>query len=154
LSHIDIILLVLLALGAYFGYTKGFLMELVNTASFLLGIFLGIRFWYIGAEYLAQKFDNVPQVLPILGFLFVFVVVLIGVRLIGKVIKIGMDQTLFGSLDKVLGALLGIFKWLIGVGVFLWGMQKYSVLGMDAIIQKSMVCSVVARYIPKLIMLL
>jgi membrane protein required for colicin V production len=152
LSHIDIILLVLLALGAYFGYTKGFLMELVNTASFLLGILLGIRFWYIGAEYLAQKFDSVPQILPILGFLFVFVIVLIGVRLIGKVVKLGIDQTLFGSLDKLLGALLGIFKWLVGVGVFLWGIQKYSLLGMDAIIQKSSVCSIVVHYMPKLIM--
>ena len=41
LSYADIALLIVLALGAFFGYRKGFLMELFYLLALLLGVWLG-----------------------------------------------------------------------------------------------------------------
>jgi membrane protein required for colicin V production len=154
MNIVDILLLLMLAYGAYVGYTKGLLTELVNTGSFLLGIFLGIRFWQKGAEYLGGSIQNVHQLVPLFGFLLVFIVILLGVRLVGKIVKVGIDKTLFGSFDKILGALLGIIKWIIGVGSFLWVIQKYPIVNMEVLYNKSVVCKYVAYIIPKLLILI
>lgn len=154
MNIVDILLLLMLAYGAYVGYTKGLLTELVNTGSFLLGIFLGIRFWQKGAEYLGSTIQNLHQLVPFFGFLLVFIVILLGVRLIGKIVKVGIDKTLFGSFDKILGAILGVLKWVMGVGSFLWVIQKYPMVDMAVLYNNSIVCKYVGYVIPKLLVLI
>lgn len=152
MSGIDIILLVLLVYGAYAGYTKGLLMEVVNTGSLILGIFIGIKFWRLGAEYIKVNFENSPHILPFIGFLLIFIVVLIGVRLIGKIFKMGLDKTLFGSIDKILGALLGVVKWVFGIAAFLWILLKYPIFDIDNLLTQSVICNKVVYCTTKVLM--
>lgn len=125
-------------------------MELVYTCSFILGIFLGFKFWHQGAEYIKDHVDHSPQMLPIIGFLLVFVIVLLGMRWIGKLVKMGMDKTIFGTLDNILGALLGAVKWLVGLSAFLWVAYKHPIASFDKLAQKSVVCSTIWNYIPQI----
>lgn len=149
MAIIDIILLVLLLICIVVGYSKGLLMELVYTCSFILGIFLGFKFWNAGAQYIKEHFDHTPQLLPILGFVLVFGIVLVGLRLIGKVVKMGMDQTIFGTLDKILGALLGAIKWLVGLSAFLWVAYRHPIASVERLVEKSVVCNTLSHYIPQ-----
>ena len=151
MSTIDIILMVMLLIGAYLGYRKGFLMELVNTSSFIFGIFFAVKFWYVGAAYIEKNYEAMPHVVPIVGFLLIFIAVLISVRLIGRIVKTSLSGTLIGSMDQLLGALLGIVKWVIGVSTFLWVILKYPVLGLKQVIYKSIICTALVKCMGKVV---
>lgn len=153
MSIIDIILLLLLILGAYLGYQKGLLMELVNTGSLILGVIIGLKYWEKGAVLVQKQFENIPNFLHIIGFIIVFIAVLLLVRLIGKIVKLTLNKSFLGTLDNLLGALLGILKWVLCVGSFLYAIMKYPILEINILIQKSFVCNILVKIIPKVLLL-
>lgn len=120
MSKIDIAITLLLALGAYFGYKRGFLAELFFFTALVLGVLIGFKFMGWGVSYLHQQFNADTYFLPYLSFFIIFIVVVALVIFIGNRIKHLMDQTFLGKLDSIAGALLGIMKYAFCSSVILW----------------------------------
>ena len=120
MNKIDLVIALLLVWGAYQGYRNGFLLGLLSLLAIVLGIFGGFKLMGEGMLWLQREFNADKSVLPYLSFLGVFLTIVIGVTLLGRMLKALLDKTFLGKVDQMMGALLGVFKWLFMMSVLLW----------------------------------
>ena len=120
MAPVDIIILILIALGAYEGYKKGLLLSIVGLIGFVLAIALGVYFMDPVSKYLAKHLDEITFAFPIMAFLIVFLLTLMLVGIAGWVLKRMMDMVLLGGLDSIAGAILGIVKSAFFISFFMW----------------------------------
>ena len=124
MSKADIAIVLLLLVGAFQGYQSGFLMGLLTLVAIVLGIFGGFKLMGEGMLLLQREFNADKDVLPYLSFLLIFLLIVIGVSLLGRLVKTTLDKTFLGKVDQLFGALLGAFKWLFLMSVLLWIMDS------------------------------
>jgi membrane protein required for colicin V production len=119
METVDIILIILLSLGAIKGYIKGFIVEVFSLVAFVLGLFIAVEF----TTPIALRFFGDYQwfhIISIALFLAIFVIITIIINFIAKALKKAIDLTFFGTFDNVFGALLGVLKWALILSVVLW----------------------------------
>jgi len=150
LSKIDIAIAILLAVGAFLGYKRGFLMELFFLVAFVLGVFAGFKLMGWGVEYLAQKFNADTAVLPYISFLLIFVIVVLIVTFIGGRIKNSMDKTFLGRVDAAAGALLGVLKYAFSISIILWLVDSFKIRLPENWVSDSVLYPIVAQVAPTL----
>jgi membrane protein required for colicin V production len=148
LSTFDIFLALPLAYGAFLGFRKGLLQEVVAVLALFLGFILGLKLLTAAIPVVREVVGNVWGLLPILSFLVVFVLVILGVRLLGMVLKKVVDFTPLGLLDNVLGAILGGLKWCFAISLLLYvsGLAGLAVSGETA--RESVIYPVVLKSTP------
>ena len=119
MNYVDILLLGFFGLGGYFGFKRGFIVEVLSLIAFFLGLFLAVEF----TEDFALKFfsDNAYFNLISVGIFFgIFIVLIISVNLIATSIKKILALTPFSILDNILGALLNLLKLALIFSVIFW----------------------------------
>jgi membrane protein required for colicin V production len=127
LSTVDIIIIIILALGAYSGYKKGLILELIAIVAFVLAIIGGFKLLHVGMEYISRVYEGFGSFLPFIAFLVLFVLILILVNMVGKILKKIIDWTPFGLVDNAAGAVIGIAKWALMLSILLWVMESLSI---------------------------
>lgn len=124
MKALDIIILIPVLFGAYKGFKKGLLMELVSLVALLLATLLSFKLLDKGIDVLANYIDKNQTFVPYLAFVLIFVLVLFLVTYIGKATKKFLDVTLIGKLDDLAGGILGALKWAFAFSVLLWLSQS------------------------------
>lgn len=117
---LDIILLILLAIGAYSGYKKGLFLEIVTFLALIIAIISSFKLLNTGIEFLKKSWGWESVLIPFICFILIFCLVFFGIHLFGKALKKVMDYTLLGTADNFAGAGLGILKMAFGVSILLW----------------------------------
>jgi membrane protein required for colicin V production len=125
LSKIDLVIAIVLALGGFFGYRRGFLLELFFLCGLVLGVFIGFRLMGAGVEYLHKEFNADTTLLPYLSFLIIFILVVIFVSIFARQIKHSIDKTFLGKLDSLAGAGLGVVKYMFCASVVFWLISSF-----------------------------
>ena len=148
MSTVDIVLIVFVLVGAYSGYRKGFLMELITLFGLILGILGGFKLMGHAMLLLDERFNINEKVLPYLSFAVVFVVIIIIVSLIGKMIQSSLDKTFLGSADKFAGAALGILKMTFMVSVVIWILDALQITFLDTMGEGSLFYGMIASVAP------
>jgi len=120
LSTIDIIILILLAIGAFSGYRQGLFIGLLSIVAFFIGIILAFRFMHWGADMLAERVESLTFMLPFISFIVIFLIVTIVIRILAFMVKKALDLTILGTFDNFAGAVLGLFKWAIMISLLIW----------------------------------
>ncbi len=120
MTKADLFLLVVFLIGAYSGYKEGFLMELFSILAIVLGVFGGFKLMGWAMIYLQEHFHADKATLPYIAFIIVFIVIVIAVTLIGRMFKHSIDKTFLGSIDRLMGACLGIFKAAFMISIIIW----------------------------------
>jgi membrane protein required for colicin V production len=120
LNVIDIVILVFFGIGAYSGFKKGFILEIVSLAAFFIAIILGIKLLDVGVDFVSNYIEGYDHILPVIVFTILFIGIIILLNWIGKLLKKVLDMTLFGSIDDIIGAVLGVVKWALVLSIFFW----------------------------------
>jgi membrane protein required for colicin V production len=120
LSTVDIILLVILGLGAFEGYKQGFLMGVLGLFGFIIAVILGVYFMDPMTGWLQENVTDFNLGYPIMGFLVIFLITLALIKAVGWVLKQVMDLVLLGSVDALAGIVLGIVKAAFFISLFFW----------------------------------
>jgi membrane protein required for colicin V production len=120
MSIADIVLIIIILLGAYQGYKEGFLMALVSLVAILLGVLGGFKLMGYAMVLLADKFNVDDVVLPYIAFGVVFIIIVVVVSLMGRTLKASIDKNFLGTMDQAAGGLLGILKAIFMTSVILW----------------------------------
>lgn len=120
MSSADIALVIFILIGAIGGFRQGFLMELFSLAALLLGILGGFKLMGEAMVLLSDEFDINKTALPYIAFAVVFIAILIGVNLLGRLLKLSIDRTFLGTVDQAAGAGLGMLKAAFLLSVALW----------------------------------
>ncbi len=120
MNKADLVIAIILAVGAFLGYRRGFLLELFFLLSIVLGVFIGFKLMGTGVQYLSKEFNADKAVLPYISFAIIFLIVMIVVSLIGASIKSSLDKTFLGKMDAIAGSALGLIKFAFGISVIIW----------------------------------
>jgi len=148
MKTLDIILLIPLFFGAFLGFRKGLLLEIVSLVAFILAIVGAFKLLDYGMEVLQPYFQNWEQALPIISFIFLFIAILLIVNLIGKIVKKILDMTLLGGLDNFAGAVIGLLKWAFGVSLVLWMGESIEISVSEEMAEGTYIYPIVASIAP------
>lgn len=122
MNSLDLFMIIPLAWGAFNGYRKGLLVEVVAIIAFVLAMIVGFRFLSFGIDLLSPYISRelARKLLPWLGFSVIFFPTIFLVNQLGLSIRRSMKYTMLGTADSVAGAAVGLFTWLFGISVILW----------------------------------
>ncbi|PTX22786.1 membrane protein required for colicin V production [Pontibacter mucosus] len=116
----DIFLAIPIAYGAFMGFRKGLLLELVSLVALVLAILGGLKLLDTALPLMAGFIGDAHGLLPYVTFLVVFVGIILLIHLGGLLLKKVVDFTPFGLFDNVLGAILGGLKWCLALSLLLY----------------------------------
>lgn len=119
MNVLDIIILVLLAWGAFRGFTQGFILQLVTFIAIFIGIWASIYFSDSMSAFLTQNFDITGKYLPVLSFVLIFVLVIVIAHLIGMLLTRFFELVALGWLNRLGGIAFGVLKMAFIISVLL-----------------------------------
>ncbi len=119
MNILDIIILIILAWGAYRGFTQGFILQVVTFIALIIGIWASIHFSDVMAEFLTKHLDITGKYLPVLSFVLIFVLVVVIAHLIGMLLTRIFELVALGWLNRLGGIAFGILKMAFIVSVIL-----------------------------------
>lgn len=105
MNWLDLILLIILALAAWKGFQRGFLIELASLAGLVLGIWAGLRFSDRVTEALDLEVKHAA-----VAFLITFVLVLLLVVLLGHLLTKVIDIAQLSVPNKLAGIAFGALR--------------------------------------------
>ena len=108
---LDILLILPLLYGAWKGFQKGFIMELFTILALVVGLYAAFNFsdkFSKHMEFGKVAHSYMPAISFIVLFLLVGAMVYFGGKALEQVLKIAQ----LSAFNKVVGATLGIIKWL------------------------------------------
>lgn len=125
-------------------------MELVSLLAFVIAIVVAFKFLHFGIDLIRPYLDT-DSLLPVISFILIFAAVVLGITMVGKMIKKFLDYTLLGNLDDVAGALVGFLKWGFGLSVIFWLMNRAQIVVPDSITEGSILFPYLVKYGPFMI---
>lgn len=122
MNTLDLLILIPFAWGAFNGYRKGLLVEVVGVAAFVVAMIVGFKFLRFGTDLLAPYLTAAltRRFLPFIGFSVIFFPTIFMVNRLGYSLRSMLRYTLLGTLDNLAGAAVGVFTWVFGISVFFW----------------------------------
>lgn len=154
MSTIDIIILILLALGAYSGYRQGLFIGLLSIVAFFIGIVLAFKFMHWGADMLAERVESLTFMLPFISFIIIFLIVTVVIRILAFMVKKALDLTILGTFDNFAGAVLGLFKSAIMISLLFWVATSFEYKVPEKWVENSVIYPTIAPIAPAMIALL
>lgn len=108
---LDIIILVVLGVGAAMGFCSGLLWQVARVVSLALSIYLAIVANAPFSEWIGEQWKDVnPAVARIGAFIAVFLLVYLVLYLLTRALHNAIKAAKLETVDRVLGALLGAIK--------------------------------------------
>lgn len=114
MEQIDLLILLILLLGFVVGVIRGFIKQVLSVICLIAGIVLARTF----APDLAGMFDReYSNIAYGISFAIIVILVVIAGVLLGKMLKTLLDSMDMGWLNRLLGGVVGVLKYLIIIGV-------------------------------------
>lgn len=140
MNHVDIVLLLVLGLGVWSGFKKGFIISLFDVIGLGLGVYGGIHFSDAFAEWLKTTFNIGIDWLPFSSFLVTLLLIILVVHLLARAITKVLKLAMLGTLNKVGGAIFGLARSVLFVSLallFLHPLNKKSQFVSDEALEAS-----------------
>ena len=126
MATIDIILLAILAFGFIRGMMKGFILEMAGLFGIVISLFVAKNFSEIIMSAMLQTLGIQTETSQLLSFFIVFLVAMIGVRFLAALVNRLVNFAMLGWLNKLLGGLFSLAKYVLVMGVVLYGLDKFN----------------------------
>jgi membrane protein required for colicin V production len=125
MSVADWIILAFLVFSVIGAAIQGFFQEAFGLAGLVVGYLLAAWQYHRLADWFAPHLKS-PWVGEIAGFLIIFFAVLIVAGLAGRVAHWAMKKAGLSTIDRMLGAVLGLFKGVLVVAIVLIAMTAFA----------------------------
>ncbi len=118
---LDVVVLIIMALGFYLGFTRGIVKTLFDTLSLVVAILAALKLSPIVIGILQKIMSNSPKAAYLLGVVFTFIGVIFLVRFIGRKIEDAMEAVHINFVNKLMGGGLQslFFAYLLSLAVWL-----------------------------------
>jgi membrane protein required for colicin V production len=143
---LDLVLLLVLGLGALLGARSGLLWQVARVVAFAAAIYACLRYHTVAAGWLLQ---NISGLTPSLLWLLAYGITFLAVYLICFLVFYALEKALRAAhlklMDRVLGAVVGVVKAGLLAGAILLGLALYATPESDSTLAPSKVASVLLR---------
>jgi len=126
------------------------LMEIISLVAFFAAILAGIKLLDWGISVLSEYIEGYDSLLPIIAFTIIFIGIIVLLNVIGKAVKKIIDMTLLGSLDDIIGSLMGIVKWALFISIFFWIFESFGGHISESTSEGSMLFEPIVSFAPTL----
>ncbi len=118
LTALDIVVLLLIVLGAVAGFARGFVTEVLSLLAWVAAFF-AVRLLYPAGQRLAFHVTHTESGAAILAFAVIFLVTFIAFRMVAAELGDRTRSSIVGPVDRVLGLGFGAFKGVL-FGAVIW----------------------------------
>lgn len=120
MNYFDIAISIPLIWGAYKGFKKGFIVEIASLIGLALGIYGSVRFSFMVTPYLKTMFDVSDKLITFIAFIVTFIAIVLVIFATARLIQKLITMVALGLVNRIAGALFGILKFGLIVGVVLY----------------------------------
>ncbi len=129
MNYLDIAILIFLLYGMVKGFSNGIIIEISNTISVFLAIYIGVHFSQLVYPYLnLDILSDYSNAIPLIAFLIVFIVIIVIVKSIGELLNRITKQLALGLISRISGVFFGMIKMLIICVFFLFLVVDYELI--------------------------
>lgn len=119
MNYIDLVLAIMLLIGAIQGFRKGLIIELASLAALILGIWGGIKFSDFTADFITRQTGYHSQYLGTIAFVVTFIVIVILIHIMGRMLDTIVKAIFLGFLNRLAGIIFGVLKTAIILSILL-----------------------------------
>lgn len=117
MAIIDIVIVALFVLGAIFGLMKGFIKQLATLLGLVVGLLAAKALYGVVAEKWIGHLVESMTIAQILAFIVIWIGVPLVFTLLASLLTKAMEIISLGWFNRLLGAVLGILKYLLLISV-------------------------------------
>jgi membrane protein required for colicin V production len=122
---LDIVIVIILLIGAIRGYIKGFFIQSLTLVALILGIWMGIKFNPLLTEWLIKIFGLKASYTPYVSFVIIFIIIVVAIHYLGVLFTKVLDKQVIGTLNHIGGLIFGIVKMAFLTSICLFLFQKF-----------------------------
>ena len=130
MEFIDIFLAALLVFGFYKGCKNGLFVELASLISFVIGIYVAIKFSYVVSSFLGKHVSWSPKTIQISAFIITLLLVIVVIHLLAKMLTGVASFAFLGWINTLLGGFFATIKTALLIGIVLSLFQKVNINNM------------------------
>jgi len=113
MTSIDIIILIVIAIGGLVGLMKGFIKQLASTLGLIVGLLVAKALYTSLAERLCPTITHSMTVAQILSFVVIWIAVPLLFTIVASLLTKLMETVSLGWLNRIMGFVLGVFKYIL-----------------------------------------
>ncbi|MBM71875.1 MAG: hypothetical protein CL847_03735 [Crocinitomicaceae bacterium] len=121
----DIIVVIILIIGAFNGYRKGFVVSIASLIAIIAG---GLAAFFLSTfvgGWLNSFLDWTSSQIVVASFALTFILVVIGVHLLAKALEKFLKLAALGFINKIAGSVLGILKNSLIISFIIYGLSGF-----------------------------
>ena len=119
MNFIDIIIVILVLLAAFKGFSNGLIKELISLISLIAGIYVASYFSVYIEQQLNDNFPKIKEYNAIISFAVVFTTIYLSLKLAGVIIHKFVKIIQLNLINKTLGLLFGSIKSILIIAYIL-----------------------------------
>lgn len=119
LTAIDIIILLVLAVGLFTGIWKGVIRQAFALGGLIAGLVLGKLFSKPVAVFLMDSFCMSEKTATVIAYIAILVLVPVACMLAGGLLSKLVKFVKLGFFDRLAGGIFGLLKYLVFLGLFI-----------------------------------
>ena len=141
MQTIDWILVVLLLLGAIRGWRTGLIKQVVSLGGLIAGLLIAKLCYAMVGDAIAPHIDNHTTLAHVLAFILIWIAVPVILGVLGEILTTVLDKLfVLGTVNSILGALLGLIKFQFIIGALIWVLCATKIIGENTM-QQSVLCA-------------
>lgn len=125
---LDIVFLLAVGLGFWWGYQKGIIYSIFSVIAYFIGVFIALKFSYLATSFIKNALNVDGKLLSIIAFSFVFVLTIIFIRLIAWGLEAILKSMSLNLINQLTGGLLHAFIAVYVLCVFIWFINKWNII--------------------------
>jgi membrane protein required for colicin V production len=129
---IDLVFLLVLALAAFKGFSRGLVMALFSFAALFVGLAAALKLSSVVANYFGDGGRSNTPWWPVLAFLAVFLAAALLVRMAGAVVEKTVDIAQLGWINKIGGFLVYGVLYLLLFSIALFYLSQLGLLSPES----------------------
>lgn len=133
--------MVLLLLGAIRGWRTGLIKQVVSLGGLIAGLLITKLCYAMVGDAIAPHIDNHTTLAHVLAFILIWIAVPVILGVLGEILTTVLDKLfVLGTVNSILGALLGLIKFQLIIGALIWVLCATKIIGENTM-QQSVLCA-------------
>lgn len=133
--------MVLLLLGAIRGCRTGLIKQVVSLGGLIAGLLIAKLCYAMVGDAIAPHIDNHTTLAHVLAFILIWIAVPVILGVLGEILTTVLDKLfVLGTVNSILGALLGLIKFQLIIGALIWVLCATKIIGENTM-QQSVLCA-------------